>query len=270
VAKLYLPKIMPEKSTYLDQVKNIQKETLASIEIINGENKLDLKKENSVWKAGGKNADTVKIDTLLAALLPSVAPDVIAQTDKRYGELDLGDEAATKIRLGNSLMLFLGKDTAGGRYVRLEGNPSVYLLKNAPAVTTDTADWWDKTVVAIDQTKVTKLTFKDNDTNITIVKKDDKWLSEPDSKEAKKEKVDSVLFALSSLTAQLLYDEQSKTRYPKTANLTVGAEYDGKTEMLEFFKGESDYLVKRLSDGERYVVSEYTISSFLKFPQEAF
>lgn len=266
-AKIYLPGLRPPKSTYLQKMKSLRKETVQRIDVAKGSDKAELTKDQNVWKVNGKKADEAKILAILTAILPEIGPETIAQTEAKYSEFELTDELATKITLDNAAPIFMGKYSMSGVYVRIEGSPEVYLLKGASTFSAKASDWYDLTVVAIDRTMITKLTFIAGATTQTVVKKDDLWVRESDSKEIQKDTVESILLALASLRAQSLYDSQSSTGYPKQPTSTLIIEYSGKSETLEFYKGTLDYLVKRQSDQEQFVAGEYSVTSLVSIPQ---
>lgn len=264
----YTPPRTKETSAYTEKTKAVNTQSVAAIEISNSSGSVQLKKESDTWKVNGKKADATKINSLLSSILPAAAPELIAQTDKRHKELELTDDLATKIKLDNKLTVLTGKSGGSGAYIRFDADPTVYLLKNNPSVTSTASEWYDKTVLAIDKTKVTKITFREGNSITMLAKDGDKWKGGSKNEEIENNKVDAVLSQVSSLTAQSLFDAVKENSYPKQANLTFTIEYDGKLETLEFYKGDSDYLIKRQSDGEQFVVSEYGISSVISAPKD--
>lgn len=268
--KLYLPKFLPVKSIYLEKIKGINIQSIRTVEIKKGSQTVELKNENKVWKLNNKKADNEKIQSLISSLMPITAPELVAQTDKRYKELELTKDLATVIKLNDKLIVYTGKYNGIGIYARFDGSDMVYVLKNTSAISAAPSEWYDVTIIAFDQSKITKLSFEDNNTPVIIIKKGDKWISEKSNKEAKKDKVDSVLSALSKLTAQSLLEESKKDYYPASPDLILGIEYEGKNNTLEFFKGKSDYLVKRQTDSEQFIVADYVISSLISAPKELF
>lgn len=267
----YLPKLVPKTSSYAERVKFYDKTAIQSIKIKNSTGSLNFKKEGNVWKVNGKKADISKINNLINELFPSIFPEIIAQTDKRHKEFELTKNTATSISLDNKLTWLIGKSSGSSIYARFDNDNNVYLLKFATTnLSTQIADWFDKTILNFDQSKVTKLIFKETE-NITILtKKGDKWLNKANNKEAKKDKVNSILTQLSTLSAQSLYDSQEDITYPNVPTLTLTIEYEGKNETLEFSKGNSDYLIKRYSDEEKFIVGEYSVSDIVSEFKELF
>lgn len=268
VFKQYAPSLSQPTSAYVQKTKDISAQTVSAIEISNPDGSVQLKKEGDVWKVNGKKADTAKINSLLSSLLPTTSPELIAQTDKRHKELELTDDLSTKIKLDNKLTLLTGKSAASGVYTRFDSDPAVYLLKSNPSVTSTVSEWYDKTILAFDQTKATKITFREGNSVTMLTKEGDKWKGGSKNEEIGKDKMDPILYQINSLTAQSLYDAAGKSTYPKQTSLIFTVEYDGKMETLEFYKGASDYMVKRASDGEQFIVNEYSISSVISAPKE--
>lgn len=267
----YFPKITPETSPYAKKVKSYDKTAVQSIIIKNSSGSLELKKEDNTWKVNGKKADVSKINNLVNELFPSIFPEIIAQTDKRHKEFELTKDTATSIAFDNKLTWLIGKNTGASIYARFDDDNNVYLLKfGTSSLSTQASDWFDKTILNFDQTKASKLTFKETGNTTVLIKKDDKWMDEINNKEAKKDKVNSILSQASTLSAQSLYDPKKDIAYPNTLTLTFSVEYEGKSETLEFSKGGSDYFVKRLSDGEKFIVSEYSVSSIVTESKEVF
>ncbi len=270
VVKTYLPRFLSKPSAYMQKTSSLDKTSVQSLTIKDKTATISIVKENSVWKINGKKADSDKVDNLINQLLTPDSPELIAQTDKRHKEFELTDDTATKITLDDKLTWLVGKSSGTGVYARFEGENDVYIIKDIwrtslPSV----SDWYDKTILEFDQTKLTKISFTQNGKTTVIVKKDEKWV-DTNGKEVKKDKVESLLPQLSNLTAHSLFDAEKKIDYPKTPTLTVTVEYDGKSETLEFYKGSSDYLIKRMSDKEQFIASEYSILSIVSAPKDLY
>jgi hypothetical protein len=268
-ATAYLPKLTSKPSLYAGKIKSYDKNSVRLITIKDSSGSIELKKEGGVWRVNEKNADTSKINGLIDELFPIVSPEVIAQTDKRHKEFGLTQDMATSVALDNKLTWLIGKSVGAFVYARFDNDNNVYMLKSgtvSPSV--QASDWYDKTILNFDQAKASKIVFKEVGRIITLIKKGDKWVEETRGNEVKNDKVNDVISQVSSLSAQSLYDSKKSGTYPVVPALTLIVEYDGRSETLEFSKGSSDYLVKRLSDGERFVVDKYAISSIVSGPKE--
>jgi len=271
-ATTYVPKLIPVSSPYAEKIKSYDKNAVQSIVIRNSSSSLELKKENGGWKADGKKADTAKVNSLISELFPSAAPELIAQTNKRHKEFALTSDTATTIIFDHKLTWLLGKNTGTAVYARFNSDDNVYLLRSVVnSLSPQAADWYDKTILSFDQTKASKLIFKQTGKKtIALIKKEDKWVDEATSQEAKKDKVNDILAQASSLSAQSLPDPQKGQAYPISPVLTFTVEFDGKSETLELYKGNSDYLIKRLSDREQFIIGGYAVSPIISAPKELF
>lgn len=270
-ARVMLPKFQTQKSDYLEKTVLVQKNTVGNITLSKASEKVDILRDGDVWKVNGKTADKNKVGALLNFLLPENGfPEVVAQTDKQYHELEVTDQLATKTVVDNKLTFFIGKISGHGRYVRIDGSPNVYLVGFAPELLPTASAWYDTSVTAIDVSKITEISFQEPRSSMTISKKDTKWVRASDNAEAIQDKMDAVLFSLTNLRAKSIYDETTNVRYPSGSILSVNLKYDDKSETLEFFKGDSDYLLKRTSDGERFTIDESSISQILNASKELF
>jgi len=268
--KTSLPRLSPTSSPYQKQVKTLDKNSLKSILIKKTDKQIELKKENNIWKINSKKADSGKIESLVNYLLPAIPPELIAQTDKRHAEFELTDEKAAKVRLDNKLTWYIGKSSGTSVYSRFDKENSVYLLSGLSPydLSVNADDWYDKTILSFDQSKVSKVSFKDKSGEKKIIKKDNKWLFEKDDKEVNQDKINSVLASLSNLLAKSLAEDKELTNFPKNPELTITVDYDSQSQTLEFYKGKEDYLVKRQSDGEKFLIAEYSLTTLLSAPKD--
>lgn len=266
--KSYWPKLTPQKSPYPEELHGLKPEHVKKIEIRKDSQAVSLEKIQNTWKTNGMKADADKIQLLLSSLIPSVSPELIAQTDARYADFDLTASASTRITLDAGITFHTGKMSGSGLYARINDKPNVYLLQNLTPISVSGSDWADTTILSVDRTKVTALSFIAPTDRTELVKKDGKWILPSGNHEAKSEKVDAILTALSPLTAQSVYDPRSVSTYPEKPELTLTITENDKKDTLDFYKGETDYLVKRLSDGERFITAEYSVSQILSGPKD--
>lgn len=266
--KIWLPQIKPQTSAFGEKVKGTTAATVQNIQITKDKDTVILTKEQNEWKVNGKKANKTKIEDMLSQLLPQSA-ELISQNESRQKEFEVANELGTKVKLGNSITMLLGKSVSGGSYVRFDNDKDVFLLKNlyAYSISTDNKEWMDKTILLVDKDKIQKLSFQINTSRLSLIKEKDKWTIEGENKEPKKDKLDSLLLNLSSLNADSVADKDTVQKYPEISNSQVTIEYDGKKETLQFYKGESDYLVKRQSDGENFLVSNSKTEEFQKAPE---
>ncbi len=268
-AQIYLPQVLPKKTPYLEKVSGTKVENISQLVLEKGSDKAELAKDNGVWKIQSKTADAEKVSGLLGGLLPQVEPEVVAETDAKYADYEVSPELATKITLDNKTKILVGKNGNGGIYVRIDGQPHVYLVKNVPYVSSRVADWYDRAISVLDVSKATKLSITSIQGSVDIANKEDKWKDASD-KEVKKDKVDAILGLLSRFTAQSLLVENKDAQFSNAVAMTVKYEAGPASDTLEFYQGDNNYLVKRAKDGENFVVNDTAISSLLNAPQELY
>ena len=187
----------------------------------------------------------------------------------KHKEFEVTSEAAIRIKLSEKISLLIGKANYPGVFARFDGDNTVFLLKKLESVTvsTDVQQWLDKTVFADALDKIQKLTFTKGNKDYVMAKKDKKWLNSENGKEAAKEKMDALLVQLSNLNARsVVIKDTPITGFAASPELKVVIAIEGGTETLELYKGKDTYLVKRLSDGEQFVVATSSLSSILSAP----
>ncbi|MBM3282853.1 DUF4340 domain-containing protein [Candidatus Gottesmanbacteria bacterium] len=263
--QLYFPKFLKTPSPYHEKVKSIDPKSVTIAEITSKEKSLTIKKGENIWKINGKKGNEVKIEELINNLVTATEPQVIAQTDKKHQEFELTDDLAKKISLDGKLVFLIGKSTMDGTYVRFEKTDQVYLVKNlsSQSYSLNPDDWYDKTIVKIEEKNINKILFVKEKERFTLFKEDNKWKLEDGKKEIDTNKLSPILTSLSLLQAQKLADKETVSQYPISAVVTVAIEHLAGKETLSFFQGKNDYLLKRDSDGEHFIILEYQAKNFL-------
>lgn len=264
------------QSAYNERLKSLKPEAISTISLEKKANdqepKIILHKENKDWKANGKKVTSAKVDELLSDLLTKDSVETIAQTNARHKELELTGDVATQVTLDQKVTVFIGKITPGGRYVRFADSDPVYVVKDLSysSASVDPQDWYDKTIVAVDEKSLKKLEFKKSDEQFTLAKEETKWKLEKDQKEIKESVLSPLTQALSSLTAsKVASDEEIKT-YPTTPELTLIISADRETDTLIFYKNNDDYLVQRGRDQEHFLLISSQADKFFLSSKDLF
>lgn len=268
--RIYTPKFKTEASSYNEKIKGIDSKKIETIDISKKEEKIELKKDSDVWRVNDKKADKEKVEKLISQLLPEENIDLIAETNQRHKEFGLTDDLFTKIKLGDGLTVLVGKSESSGAYIRIDEEDKVFLLKDFSSlnISTSPSFWFDKTIVSIEEESIKKLIFERGGRETVVIRKDEEWIFEKDEKELEKEgkdKMESIIFNLSSFEAKSLVDEDAGKNYPRFTTLTLTVKYDEEEETLIFHKGKDDYMVIRKSDGESFAVTEGKAEIFTEF-----
>jgi hypothetical protein len=237
-------KILPKESGYFQKL-GIKKEAVRVISLTRQGKSLELKKEDNVWRVNGKKAKEVQVTDLLAVLFPGGEPPLVAKTSARHSQMEVDEGQAVKIKINGEKEVWLG----GGKYLRFPGSEEVWLVsQGAFTPTVDFSYWADKTIISLDSSKLKKID----------------WRSPPRIRVYEKKDNPPIVSALSPLTAEEVVEEQRPFGYSSVPKATLGIEWEGGSEKLEFFAGKDKYLVKRNSDGQEFLISSETAKKFLE------
>lgn len=254
-----------QQSPYVKQLKGAKGEGITLITLNKGDERVELNRENDTWRVNGKKAQNDAVGELIQTLIDKPSTQLIAQTSAQHDQFGVASSSATTIVFGDLLTLLVGGQTVGGTYVRIEGSDNVFLVSGATdlMLSTSISDWYDKTIVEIDESKLQKVTLKQKE-EIILIKKDDKWVVEGVEDTTDETKVRSVASQFTRFFADLLVDDAAKRNsYAQQPKLTVTLTYDGGSEILTFFEGKNNWLVERASDKELFTVSQSQVEDLL-------
>ncbi len=271
-ARQYVPTLVKKPSLYLEKTKNVNVEGVNTISISAGSGTITLTKKDGKWMTqDGYKADGEKIGSLLSAFLPltNAAPELIAQTDARYTEFGLDKDNAAEITFNTSLTVSTGKSTGSGVYVRFKDAPHVYIVKNSQSISTDTADWYDTTIVKIPRSDVKKMSFTGSASSVLTKQEDGSW-TDANGKKADSTAMDLVLSNLETLTAASLLTAKDVPQYLPRPDVTLTIEHKDSSDTLTFYKQTDNYIVERGSDRQKFTVANYLATVFTEAPLSLF
>lgn len=269
-ARSAVPALWPQSSPYLQKIRAVDRQKITKIEISRSTVSLVLENSGSGWKLNNKKVGAGKAESLLQNIFVALAPEAVAQTALRHKELELTTDLAAKIKLGDQLILLVGKANSPGFFVRFDTDNVVYLLKDLTnsQFSTDPQDWLDKTVITVDPAKVKQLTFTQNGQAFSLSSKDGKWQA-TGGKESPKDKTDALFASLATLTADaVVIDEATAKAYGPSPAMNLLLTFESTSETLGIFKGPNDYLIRRGSDGEQFIISAARLSKILAAPKD--
>lgn len=253
-------KILPKSDGYLRQL-GIKKEAVIVISLSQKDKSLEIKKEEDAWRIEGKKAKEVQVSDLLGVIFPEKEPELVAKTSSRHKEMKVDEENAIKIKLNGEKEIWLGT-AAGGNYLRFPGKDEVWLVSSSWfSPTVDFSFWADKTIISLDSSRLKKLEFHSSSKIKVFERKEGSWWQGEEKIED--QILEPVINTLSPLIAEEVVKEGRPAGYPQAPTVTLKIEWDGGEEKLEFFKGSKDWLVKRNSDGEEFLVGEEVGKKFL-------
>lgn len=263
--KLFLPKLLPEKSAYSDKLSGLTKSSVQKINVTKDNEAVELVKESGGWRLDGKRANKAKIEGMLEQLMPKTDPVLVAETSQRHKDYGVDKEAATAVKLNDKVTLLIGLTSSdSGIYVRFEGDDKVFAVKEASSArpTAKKSDWYDKGVLGTEKDKIQKVSGTVDGKQLSVTKKNDKWFDATD-KEVSQDKMNSLLSNLATLTAQDLGDDTNRGNYPTTPQASLSVEYDGQAETLDLFLGTDNYWVERRVSREKFIVNIADINNLL-------
>lgn len=258
-------------SLYEEKIKKFDKNSLSLITIKNKDNYLELKKEKDIWKIKDKKADALKITNLVNQLFNPSLAELIAQTDKKHQDLNLTDDSALFLAFNNQLTFLLGKNEAFGIFIRFYEEDPVFLLKTSlPYNLSDENYWYDLTIFNLNKEKINALFLQKRDKSLELNKKNNKWIEKDKGKEIKNEVLDSLFEELVTFKAYSFYQEEKEENFSSLWQLALTFDYGEEKERFEFYQGEENYLAKRMSDQEKFLISNFSYSSLEEKIEEIF
>ncbi|HXK60978.1 MAG TPA: DUF4340 domain-containing protein [Acidobacteriota bacterium] len=250
-----------------------------NIEIDRGSDQIKLEKKGDKWLLVhpiSETADEGTINSLLSTLEYAEAQEFVAEQPENLKQYGLQTPAVTlRIREEGKdswLTLQLGKKQ-GDEYLarNLERTP-VFTLKSEvyDKLTQKLWEFRDKSVVDVEQDQVAQLTFKREDTEITLKHQDDgKWLVEkPDSLKGKEAYTWKFWYPLTDIKYESIEAAGKVNTGSATPDVHVTITLkDGSRRTYEFFQQGDKYLAKKV-DAQR--VGSITKESFeaLQFKPE--
>ncbi|NBV33032.1 MAG: DUF4340 domain-containing protein [Proteobacteria bacterium] len=194
------------------KVLQLDRSKISQITIKNAGTQIQLAKQNGLWSLTqpvSDPADAAVVDQLLSLLEnlrhdSKITPSTASKEADQLKEFGL-DESELSIKLSfegaKDAELLLGKDSAieGKFYVRLLGQPAVYVIRNAlrNQVTRKPDDFRDHKLASIPTQSVQKLSVKTNEGELELERKNSHWdLIKPMRARGADSKVNDLLAAV--------------------------------------------------------------------------
>jgi len=262
----------PAKSGYLQAVAGISESSIDNLVISDDKGTLTLNKQNGTWKLDGKNADQQVVNNIISVILDKNGGnyELVSQNPGRFSDLSVGDASAkVTLKSGNveKLTLIVGSSNYPGTFVRPQKENSVYLTSQSlgEISTAQRQNYFDKAVLNLTQDKLSKIDVNYKAESYTLTKSENKWKLEKSNKEVDESKMSSFLRGLESLKADKVVESAAeKNNYTQKYGSLKIETTDGKSETVDVYKGKSDLLLQRKSDGQMFTSSQSLVDSFLK------
>lgn len=258
---------------YNDRAFNLTPEKVKNITVRNKDNNIVLERSKDGWTVNSKKARKNRVNDLLTTLLPKENPKIINNDPTKKQEYGLNREKRIEITLNGKPKFFFGKPTDGGVFVEIEGSDNTYLLPNSEAssdadIMLDFASLVDMFIFTAKPEMLSVITIRGDGNESKITNKDEKWINEKNDQEILSDKISPFIASILYTKAHSFFSETSNATYSPKPNLSLKIIYDGKQEILEYYKGSTDYMVKRKSDNERFILDETDIAPLLSMQKE--
>jgi len=261
---------MQQPNEYLNAIRNIKADDLVRIEIAKNSRDLVLTKQEGGWKGASKTADLAKVNELIRSLLTTVSPQIISQNKDKFEELELATGSATIVKLisqQKETSFLIGKQIGPDTVVVLQDLDKAFGLTSVPSLSeTAASDWIDKTIMDIDSLRVKQLIFEARENYALNQTSDQQWAFEDSSDKVNSDGVNTFLYKFNPFKGDDLASEEQKQKADLASNgfnIILTDKGDNKTD-LNFRLVEDEYIVKRSTDNEYFVISKTTGESFDK------
>lgn len=233
---------VPESKTdsdYTEALPKMEPEAVDRVVLAGPNGTAALTKTNGQWMIEDYRADGAKAGELVKALLKPTKVELVAETSARHEQLGVASGSGTlaTLKAGETTAgWWLGNSADSGNYVRLEGNDKVFALSGMPglASSTNRDDWLDKTIAAIPETEIQKLTVKNaSGASLTLVRRGSDWFEEGKETALDPTPIMPLTTNLAALVTQGLVE--SETELPKNPTLVVTVTTDKAEETLSFY-----------------------------------
>jgi len=240
------------------------------IEIARKEEIVKLVKEGERWKVEGEGkfyADEEAMETLKSEFAKAQSAELeIASANKdKKSDFDLDSEFGTEVRFyrgGNESGSFIfGRMTSdySGVYIGKEGDDNTYAVSARLSAAFLPYEWRDRTLLAFDKDKITKIRFHYPDREFILEKKDGKWKGiSPAAFDVNEVKLDPVLNALSNTQAEAIPPQKFSGTDLEKNLIIVEFSGDGVKGAIMIGKdnGQGQYFAKRADSDNIYLIAK--------------
>lgn len=258
------------------QLSQIKKDQINKVLIKSGSEKVELKKDASVWMAGKYKASESLINDFFMSLENSTESGLVSKNKENQTGYGISDTNGLSLTLysGNQERVYIlgnsGPET-GSFYMRRAKDNNVYLvtggLKDKIFASVD--GWRDKTVTAFDQKQISKIEVTGNK-NYSLIREKDKWKlkGETVNKDLKDEELSTILSNLSNLLADSFLTDEEIKEYKEAeekTTISIGSDKQVLGELTVWQKEENgDYFVTVKGREDFFKVSSYKLEDLFK------
>jgi len=160
--------------------ERINFDEVSSVQISNGDQKIDIRRHDDGWKVNDKDADEEEVKNLINDLNDMTIGDQVSKNEENQPNFGVDNERGSILKVTSQhdeYEIVVGnKATSDTFYVRKTGSNEVYLAKGSlkQKVSTNEASWRDKVIVSLNKEDITKIEYLGT-TRFSLEKNDGKW-----------------------------------------------------------------------------------------------
>ncbi len=268
------------KKTVEELLPGFQSDKVAKIEIATEDKNTVLRKPNGDWLVETEDnyrADQEAVEEMLSKVKEFKTTTLASKNPEKQSKYQVDEKSGIGVKLSDSsdnllVHFFVGRSKADflGAHVRKADANEVYKMgENLTYVFDKHNGWRDKTIFKFNSGDVTKLTIESDDQKIVLqADAESKWeLIEPEKAKAKKDAVDGILNALSSLNTDDFAEKKELKEYglDEPASSVSAELNDGSSRKLLIGKEESGkHYVKREDKETLFLLYKSQVNQLLK------
>jgi hypothetical protein len=266
--KNYTPKSNIDNTNYTKMWQTIKPDAVTAINVKLNDKEVALVKDGGTWKIDGAQADNQAVKDLLTNIITPAQVTVVAETNARHSDFGIASTSAQLVvQAGDQKQTMLvGTTGTGGRYVAFAGQDMVYLVPGLPTMVDSVSqnDWIDKTLVAIKEEAITKLTIERKGVKLTLDHTNGtSWNKEGETTVLDPSTFNAAISTLSSMMTQGLVDKTNESQYAAEPTVTVTAERKELGPVtLKFYASKDTAKVTSSERAGNYAISSSVMDNF--------
>jgi len=273
-----------QKKTVEELLPGFQSDRVAKIEIATEDKNTVLTKPAGDWLVETEDnyrADKEAVEEMLSKVKEFKTTNLVSQNPEKQSKYQVDEKSGIEVKLSDSsdnllAHFFVGRSKADflGAHVRKADANEVYMMnENLTYVFDKQRGWRDKTIFKFNSGDATKLTIESEEQKILLqTDAEGKWeFIEPEKAKAKKDVVDGILNALSSLETDDFAEKKELKEYglDEPASSVSAELNDGSSRVLLIGKEESGkHHVKRADKETVFLIYKSKVNQLLKKVEE--
>ncbi len=258
-----------QPNEYQNAIKSIKSDDIVRIELTKASQELVLTRQDGIWRIASKSADIAKVNELIGALLPKQSPQLISENTDKFSDLEATQETGVTVKLitqQDEKVFIVGKAIDTVRAVKYEPLEKVYGISSVPELSIQASDWLNTTVVDIDSSNIKKISVSGKEIYSLIQTGDRQWSFEGSDEKVNSDGVTTYAYKFNPLKADGIASEDQKQSFDLSSagfRVSITDTSDVNTD-LQFKLIDDQYIIKRSTDNEYFILDKPTGESFEK------